>query len=316
MLTKREIEAIRFYQGDVRKRIEHASFSESEKEAGFFGIPSAYKTMNCLMFDGIENERERIDEGTASLNPQVFLEVEKVIDVFCDIYRAMCKRIALEVNPKGIQKLYRTDRGISVREMRKQGKTISFTSTSKENHPKEYFRKKRELTLLEIILLPGIPYLDFEDVFGSNYRFADQKEVLLPPFVHASFYEGTLTKEEKEYRDADGLAPQCKYIVVLEGVVLPEPGEAIQESKDELSELIGNKEQMADLLKKMIRKETLTETKEYCSWKKLFREIIIKEFQDIQKECKGIEDCIQYKRAQIQLQIDNESEVFQNDIIS
>ena len=43
--------------------------------------------------------------------------------------------------------------------------------------------------------------LDFEDVFGSNYRFADQKEVLLPPFVHASFYEGTLTKEEKEYRD-------------------------------------------------------------------------------------------------------------------
>ena len=39
MLTKREIEAIRFYQGDVRKRIEHASFSESEKEAGFLEFP-------------------------------------------------------------------------------------------------------------------------------------------------------------------------------------------------------------------------------------------------------------------------------------
>ena len=91
MLTEKEKDSIRFYQGDIRRRAEDGSLSNSLTAAGFYGIPSAYKTMNCLMFDGIANEKERIAEGTAALNPEVFREIEDVVDVFCDIFQAMYK---------------------------------------------------------------------------------------------------------------------------------------------------------------------------------------------------------------------------------
>lgn len=181
MLTEREIDAIRFYQGDVRRRTKDGTYSEQLTEPGFYGIPGAYRTMNCLMFEGIENEKERLAEKAGSLNPQIYLEIEKVVDVFCDIFRAMCKST---VGRKDSARIiaYRTDWGISVEEMRKQGQTISFTSTSKENCPEEYFRRKRKLTLLEIVIPSGVPYLDFEKILGSDYHYASQREILLPPF--------------------------------------------------------------------------------------------------------------------------------------
>ena len=168
MLTKKEEDAIRFYQGDVRKRIESISFSENEKETGFFGISGAYKTMNCLMFNGTDNEKERIAENVNSLNPQILLNIDKVVDVFYDIFRAMCKSVKEEGNCARTQTLYRTDRGISVQEMITQGRTISFTSTSKINRPKKYFQKKKKLTLLELVMPPDVPHLDFERIFGSR----------------------------------------------------------------------------------------------------------------------------------------------------
>ena len=286
MLTKKEIDAIRFYQGDVRKRIGSASFSKYEREAGFFGIPKAYKTMNCLMFEGIDNEKERIAEGTASLNPQVFQEIERVMDVYYDIFRAMCKSAKAGDGGKKVRTLYRTDRGISIEEMKKQGRTISFTSTSKDNCPKEYFQKKKKLTLLEIVMPPEIPCLDFEKILGSAYRFADQKEILLPPLLRAHFSEAKLTKEEKEYRAADGLPPQGKYKVVLENIILLGQQRTVEEHDAKLQDLKRDKEKMANILEKLIRKDELTEEeiKEYCAWKESFREIIIEGFGAIQKE--------------------------------
>ena len=287
MLTEKEINAIRFYQGDVRKRIGGTCFSKSERESGFFGIPKAYKTMNCLMFEGIDNEKERIAEDMSSLNPQIFREIEKVVDVYYDVFRAMCKCAKAGENDKKLQTLYRTDRGISVEEMKKQGKTISFTSTSKDSCPKEYFRKKKKLTLLEIVMPSDIPCLDFEKIFGSEYYFADQKEILLPPFLCAHFYEGKLTEEEKEYRDAEGMPPQGKYTVVLANIIMPKQKKTMQECGAELQELARNKEKMANILEKLTKQDELTEqeTKEYCDWKNKFRKIIIEGFETIQNEC-------------------------------
>ena len=294
MLTKEEIDAIRFYQGDVRKRIESVSFSENEKEEGFWGIPSAYRTMNCLMFDGIDNEKERIAEGTASLNPEIFLEIDKVVDVFFNIFRAMCKKVKADEKDMSVQTLYRTDRGISVQEMKRQGRTISLTSASKENCFKKYFQKKRQLTLLEIVVSSGIPCLDFEEIFGNDYYFMTQKEILLPPFLCANFYEGKLTKEEEKYRDVDGLPPQGKYIVMLEKIVLPEQKRSAQECYAGLQELKKNREKMAGFLENLMKRTELTEQeiKEYCAWKKEFQEIIIEGFRVIQNECIGSEDSL------------------------
>lgn len=287
MYTEKEIDSIRFYQGDIRKRTEDGSLSNSLTETGFYGIPSAYKTMNCLMFDGIDNEKDRISEGSAVLNPQVFQEIERVVDIFCDIFRAMCK--CRSRNQKNI--VYRTDRRISVQEMKKLGQTISFTSTSKENHPKEYFCKKKTLMLLEFIIPAGIPYLDFEEVLGDNYYYADQKEILLPPFLNSVFYEGKLTAEEKAYRDADDQPPQGKCIVVVEGLALPMQKMTDQEDIFRLQRLTCGKAKMAEVLTRMIAREELSqqELQEYCAWKADFREIIIARFCKIISEYKQVE---------------------------
>lgn len=296
MLTEKEKDSIRFYQGDIRKRAEDGSISNSLTETGFYGIPSAYKTMNCLMFDGIDNEKERIAEGTAVLNPQVFQEIESVVDVFFDIFRAMCK--CRSGNRKNI--VYRTDRGISVREMKTLGQTISFTSTSKENYPKEYFCKKKSLMLLEFIIPAGIPYLDFEEVLGDDYYYADQKEILLPPFLRTAFYEGKLTAGEEAYRDADDQPPQGKYIVVLEGLSLPAQEKTGREDILELQCLTDRKTKMAEILSRMIKQEELSqqEVQEYCTWKADFREIITAKFLEIQSEYKyaGTEDSFQSRK--------------------
>ena len=88
-ITTKEKDAIRFYQGDIRQRDSKGNLIEKSKRSGFYGIEGAYRTMNCLMFDGIKNEEERIAEGNGKLEPAIFEEIEKVIEVYCDIYRAM-----------------------------------------------------------------------------------------------------------------------------------------------------------------------------------------------------------------------------------
>lgn len=288
MLTQKEMDAIRFYQGDTRKRAKDGTFLEGMTEIGFYGIRSAYRTMNCLMFDGIDNEEERIAEGTADLNPQIFLEIEKVAEVFCDLFGAMCKcRRELDKDDshrKRYHTVYRTDRGVSIQEMKKLGRTISFISTSKENELNEYFCKKKGLSLLEIVVSPEVPYLDFEQILGTDYHYADQREVLLPPFLNISLHEGKLTDKETEYKDADGNPPKGKYILVLEGLDLGAEVAQNVNMGPTLGELAEDKEKIALILKKMTEKSAITEQEkeQYCHWKTRFRKMILAKFRDIE----------------------------------
>lgn len=299
MLTDKEIDTIRFYQGDIRKRGEDGGFIDKTRADGFFGIPRAYKTMNCLMFDGIDNEKERTAENASSLNSKIFLEIENVVEVFCDIFRAMCKCAKTQEKNKRCTVIYRTDRGISVQAMKEQGRTISFTSTSKENHPGEYFKKKKKLTLLEFVLPLSIPHLDLEEVLGTDYYFADQKEILLPPFIHASFHEGKLTKEEEGYRDADGQPPCGKYIVFLEDIFLQAQRTEQGKSDCQISDLTKEKGKAAVILEKLKKNEELDEQElnQYCEFKKLFREIIAEEFRAIQREYMELQDADQQLKS-------------------
>lgn len=286
MLTEKEMDAICFYQGDVRRKTRDGGYSDRLKEKGFFGIQGAYRTMNCLMFDGIENERERLAEKENSLNPEIFREIEKVVEVFCDIFRAMCKSAA-EHREEAVRILYRTDRGVSVRKMQEKRQTISFTSTSKENRPIEFFKQKKKLTLLEIIVPPGTPYLDFEKELGGDYYFASQREVLLPPFLKTEFFEGKLTAEEEAYQDADGQPPQGKYLVLIKEFALQGGEETNGKCCPDLRELTAEKENAAAVLAKLSKEEELTEQEiqKYCEWKKKFQKIILKKFREIQNEC-------------------------------
>lgn len=280
MLTNKEIDAIRFYEGDLRKRDKNGQILNNENHEGFYGTPSAYSTMNCLMFDGISNEQERIKEKNGKLVSALFCEINKVIEVYCDIYRAMCKS-GCELRSEKKRLVYRTERTVSVEELKK-GYTCSFTSTSKEDKPENFLKKKSGLTLLNLLLSPGIPCLDFQKVLEKDYLFKKQKEILLPPFLEIELEEMELTEREKEYRDIDNHPPCAKYLVLVKGFKSRNP-EAESEKRKPLT--AERNQRAAELLEKLIKKECLTkaEEEEYCLWKKDVRAVVWKEFQTIRK---------------------------------
>lgn len=281
MLSTKEIDAIRFYQGDVRKRDEKGKILENTTNDGIYGIHSAYRTINCLMFDGVENEKERIKEKNGALAPELFREIDKVIEIYCDIFRAMCKCVA-ESKSKITKLVYRTERSVSVEELKK-GYTVSFTSTSKENKPEDFLKKKSGLVLMNIVIPPDIPYLDFEQILGDEYQYRQQKEVLLPPYLKIELEEMELSEEEKAYRDVDGKPPKAKYLVLIKGF------RNKSEEKDNITREPLKQEcniRAAEILEKLINQQPLTnqEKEIYCSWKRDVREIIWNAFMDIRKE--------------------------------
>lgn len=281
MLTLKEIDAIRYYQGDIRKRNKDGQIVENEKEEGFFGTPSAYRTMNCLMFDGTINEENRIAERNGKLVPELFLEIEKIIEVYCDMYRAMCKYVSEVTNDKKLF-TYRTDRKISVEEMKK-GYTMSFTSTSRNDTPEEFLQRKVGLILLNFVFSQKIPHLDFHQILKGEYLFEEQDEVLLPPFLKIELEKMELTEKEKQYRDVNGQPPCAKYLVEVKGI----RSQNLEAGSGKRKALTSERNQKsAQILKKMVNKEIVTEEEkqEYCLWKEDIRAIIWKRFKTIEQE--------------------------------
>lgn len=281
MLTLKEIDAIRYYQGDIRKRNKDGQIVENEKEEGFFGTPSAYRTMNCLMFDGTINEENRIAERNGKLVPELFLEIEKIIEVYCDMYRAMCKYVSKVTNDKKLF-TYRTDRKISVEEMKK-GYTMSFTSTSRNDTPEEFLQRKVGLILLNFVFSQKIPHLDFHQILKGEYLFEEQDEVLLPPFLKIELEKMELTEKEKQYRDVNGQPPCAKYLVEVKGI----RSQNLEAGSGKRKALTSERNQKsAQILKKMVNKEIVTEEEkqEYCLWKEDIRAIIWKRFKTIEQE--------------------------------
>lgn len=281
MFTLKEIDAIRYYQGDIRKRNKERQIVKDEMEEGFFGTPSAYRTMNCLMFDGIINEENRISEGNGKIIPELLLEVEKIIEVFCDIYRAMCKYVS-EFGNNEKMLTYRTDRKVSVEEMKK-GYTVSFVSTSRNDMPEEFLQRKTGLVLLNFVFSQKIPHLDFRRILKEDYLFKEQDEVLLPPFLKIELERVELTEREKQYCDINGQPPCAKYLVEVKGIRSWYLGSMGQKRKALTLEC---KQRSAEILKKMVNKEIVTEEekKEYCLWKKEIQGIVWKRFKIIEQE--------------------------------
>lgn len=294
-ITRKELDSIRFYQGDVRKRNKDGSFSD-EPEEGFRGLRSAYKTMNCLMFPGIENEIERINEKKAKLIPQLLIEVDQVVEVYCDIFRAMCKSVKRN-GEQEYRRSYRTERGVSAEELKK-GSTVSFTSTSKSSNPEEFLKTKSDLTLLEILIPASVPQLDFEELFSDSNLYPQQREILLPPFLNICVERLELEESEKDYRDVNGNPPKGKYLVLVEeGMNL----DRIQEDTAGIRLGKQENEKAAAILEKLIQGAELTgeELRDYCGWKAAFRNKIKQEFGKILKEFSDQEGSVAYRKEQL-----------------
>ena len=77
--------------GDVRERTDDGVLIDTCKD-DLWSDKTAYRTLNALLFEGIENEKERIYKEKRKLNP-VFIElIENTLEIYRGIFAVMCRK--------------------------------------------------------------------------------------------------------------------------------------------------------------------------------------------------------------------------------
>lgn len=180
-------QAMMFYEGDATG------------DDPFWGDRKAYVTINSLLFPGLRNERARAAEGKR-LNP-AFLDDIGRLESF---YQAMLQGLKENAVQKDMV-TSRVERLQDYEEQKRAGYLFSFTSTSTAGFLTEYGDKKG-LALLSFTIPAGTPSVCFADAL-SHYEKADEKEILLSPFLRFSVEEQEMDEKFLSILDADGNPP-------------------------------------------------------------------------------------------------------------
>ncbi len=210
-LSKSAAAAVRYYQGDV---------------AGndpFWGDSKAYCTLNSLFFPGISNETARSAEGKR-LNPAFLEDIDRLTGMCGDLLGAFS-----EAGTEQELFTFRVERLSDYLLCRELGRTVSFTSTSRNGFLKEY-RDKKGLALLRFRIPAGTPCINMAEML-DYYAKAQEAEVLLPPDLGLNYEELPLTEEEYRITDADGNPPAVSCRVTVCGIraVSEDAGEMTRE---------------------------------------------------------------------------------------
>ena len=207
MEKRKDIDMLRFYGGDIHQKNKEGEYvitnnlvNPKNKEDMLWGDKDAYRTLNALLFEGIENEKERIYKEKRKLNP-VFIElIENTLDIYRGIFAVMCRK---KENQLSVSKVKRVDRKASLMAYLK-GHTESFVSCTKGEYDDE-FASKNNIILLEIESLENTPYVDYQQVITmQEYCNYDEKEVLFPPFLSLNVSEIELTTKDNHIKDMYG----------------------------------------------------------------------------------------------------------------
>ena len=118
MEKRKDIDMLRFYGGDIHQKNKEGEYvitnnlvNPKNKEDMLWGDRDAYRTLNALLFEGIENEKERIYKEKRKLNP-VFIElIENTLDIYRGIFAVMCRK---KENQLSVSKVKRVDRKASL----------------------------------------------------------------------------------------------------------------------------------------------------------------------------------------------------------
>nr|WP_308742919.1 ADP-ribosyltransferase [uncultured Anaerocolumna sp.] len=262
MYTLDEIDAIRFYEGDTRVRGSNGYLMTTMHTGKFRGDQKAYRTLNALLFPGINNEKERIKEDGHNLNQAMVENLETTISIYCNVYAIMLK--SASKNKSIITK--RVERFESVKNLM-EGETVSFTSTSKSSYDGD-FANKNGIVLLEFHIPDKFPYIDLEKILKKEYKYKSEKEILLPPFTVISIDEGILLNSEKHLRDINKKPPRAKYIIeVLDDGLTSIHSDTDMES---LKQFVLNKDNCkmaSDMICHMNEGEWEINFNEYINWK-------------------------------------------------
>lgn len=281
--TRDEIDALLFYQGSI----ENISENKREMLQRFYSVDSAYNVLNVLLFPGIGNEMTRIAEGK-ELNYELIEQMKELIEIYCNIYSAMCKYTFLyEKNIALYTK--RADRVCSVCAYEK-GESFSFLSTTSKEQVDNFFCKKEGLILLEIESTAQIEHIDINKVLNDNSSYQGEKEILYAPFLHINLTREELDKSEESLKDCNGMPPLGKYKLTIMNSLIERKRQ--YRSNDEkylelelYKEVIDKKalNNVIDVWNKLKRGKELNKDQEekYIKWKENLREYLKKRFEYI-----------------------------------
>lgn len=273
-------DALRFYGGDTRERCSNGYLGKKYSDP-MYGDEEAYRTLNALLFEGSENEKERIWIENHKLNPQFIRRIDETVNIYMNIFTLMKKSRANDKAMIG----KRVDRASSVIYY-EAGFTQSFFSCSKGDYD-DTFSKKNNIVLIEVEVTSNVPFVDYENVLAkSEYKYLDEREILLPPFLKIKLEEANLTPAEtRRIKDQNGKLPLRKYR--LQTIEFPNYCKIISESEDEVwKKIIDEKENAACLLEKMNQNDKDQDYREYERWKNNLQTYLKLKFSDIWYEGK------------------------------
>lgn len=285
MQKRKNIDMLRFYGGDTRERTDDGILIDTCKD-DLWGDKVAYRTLNALLFDGYENEKERIFKEGNRLNPVFIRRIEDTLEIYIGIFKLMCMEKQRNVVPFRVR---RVDRKKSLNAYEK-GCTQSFISCSKKGYGTE-FANKNQVILLEVEVSGESPYIDFQQKLTENeYIHYDEEEVLFPPFLPLKIEELVLTKREKKtIKDMHNNLPVGKYLIKPES--FPDYRKIIKSSKEELyRRVIQGKEEAAICLEKMNEGDWCSDYQSYVDWKEDLHDYLKLLYSDLLYENDNIED--------------------------
>jgi hypothetical protein len=201
-LTASQISAIKYYIGDV------------QGDDPFWSDGKAYLVLNSLFYPDISTEQARTKEGK-KLNPVILKEPERLLYVLSNLLSA-CEY----GRSAPVQTAYRVERYSDYLLNAKEGKTISFTSTSTAGFLNAY-RDRKGVALMKFHISEGTPCIPVENALDS-YAKPDEQEILLPPWLSLHLTECELSPNEQKITDSDGKPPLISVDVEITGV-LPFP---------------------------------------------------------------------------------------------
>lgn len=266
-------DALRYYGGDTRIRDQSGRLTNVRQQSdALLGDEKIYRTLNALLYPGIENEKERILIEGHVLNPAAVLRFSETFEVIRRIYSAMnCS----EWKHNDVVCCRRIERSSAERYL-KRGFLPSFYSTSTGPYRREY-ADKAKIILLEFVLCPETPYVDFSRALGSEYLKAREQEVLLPPFLPVELEERKMEGQELFIRDMHGNPPVKKYIVHVKKGQFHEMLNT-REIKLPWEWLVDKKrlEMVAGALELMNQKEIWSgkEIENYIEWKRVMQRLL------------------------------------------
>ena len=266
-VTGKEIDSICLYGGS----------GVPGKAGRFYQLPNAYQTFNLLMMEGLDGERVRICAEGQRPDPIYIRDWPRTLEVFTDIFHAQCRYREHPQKPALPSVLYRADRTLNVERMRDLGKTFAFTSLSKAGILPCFAVRKENPALLAITVDSDCPCLDLADLLKEDYVYAQEAEILLPPFIRAEVSGGeALGEEQVEKLGLDGSKPVFGYQVHFGGFVSDISHE---DPYVLIHNLEQNKETSAQVLEAACKYRDLgkipaDELRCYEDWKKSFSQLV------------------------------------------